>query len=294
MSASSPRETTQPWLPQTELAALHNALTGAEHSKIVKLLAIADTLQRRGAVDDLIAPFRPRLAHLRPARPLRFARLLFMPLDPVIVPPAHWQPKSPLLPRSALLPMAETVCAAMGEDATRIDRMIEGHSTSDHHVVAEAGALLWPSAARLLLQAEPPSGWTEQTGLPAGLFAEIAVSTGAVLEQVLTLQTWRAEAQLGIFVGTTTLHRSCIRSASGGPRRSGCSSPCCSRGCRRWHVLRAAISEVGWAAAADMRAAMELGIAALLERLESDRGIETLILRTTLGEAVRKCAGSPG
>ena len=70
MSSSPPRDAALPWLPQAELAALHTALTEAEHSKIVRLVAAADTLRQRGAVDDLIAPFRTRLAHMAPARPV--------------------------------------------------------------------------------------------------------------------------------------------------------------------------------------------------------------------------------
>ncbi len=207
MSSLPPRQAAEHWLPHTELAALHRTLTGAEHSRIVRLLALADTLHHRGAVDDLIAPFRPHLAQLRPARPLRFVRLLFMPLDPVIVPSADWHPKSPSIPRSALLPMAKAISAPMGEHAARIRRMIEGHSTHDRQVISEVGALLWPSAAQALINSMVPADWTEQTGLPVGLFASIAANTGIVLEQVLTLQTWRAEAQIGVAVRTTALQQ---------------------------------------------------------------------------------------
>ena len=286
MPSLPPKEAAPPWLPQAELAALHCALTEAEHSKIVRLVAAADTLQRRGAVDDLVAPFRTRLAHLGPSRPLRFARLLFMPLDPLIVPPANWHPKSPSIPRSALLPIAETVFAAMGNDAVRIERMIEGHSTRDQQVVVDAGTLLWPAAARALMRCEPPPGWTEQSGFPAGLFSLVAVSIGAVLEQVLTLQTWRAEAQLGIFVGMTALQQILQQVGKGRPEALGMFiALVLARLPKIARLLRGAIAEVGWAAAAEMRAAMETAIGSLLDRLEFDNGIETMILRTTLGDA---------
>ncbi len=286
MSALLPNEATRSGLPLDALAALHNALTETEHSKIVRLLAIADTLQRRGPVDDLIAPFRARLAHLRPGRPLRFARLLFMPLDPLIVPPSRWQPKSPSIPRSALLPMAEAVSAAMGEDAERIQRMVEGHSTLDQQVIVEAGTLLWPGAARVLMQCDAPLGWTEQTGLPAGLFSSIAVSTGTVLEQVLTLQTWRAEAQLGIYVGLTALQQILQHVSRGQPEALGMYiALVLARLPKTARLLRGAIAEVDWTAAATMRAAMEVAVTSLLERLESENGIESMILRTTLSDA---------
>jgi hypothetical protein len=286
MSASPPRPAGRQWPPHTELAVLHSTLTKAEHSKIVRLLALADTLQRRGAVDDVIAPFRTQLAQLRPARPLRFARLLFMPLDPLIVPSADWHPKSPSIPRSALLPMAEAIDAPMGEDAVQIHRMIEGHTTLDRQVIAEAGAQLWPSAAQALIDCRAPDDWTEQTGLPAGLFASIAASTGAVLDQVLTLQTWRAEAQLGIAVGTTALQQVLQQVNQRQPEALGMlMALVLARLPKSARQLRAAIAEIGGTTGLAMRATMETATASLLERLEAENGIETMVLGTTLREA---------
>ncbi len=118
------------WLPQRELSALHNSLAQAQDSQITKLVAMVDAMQDRGVIDDLVAPFRTRLAQMRPARPLRFIRLLFTPLDPLIVPAPRWRPESPSIPRTALSAMAEAARATMGDQVAPIDRMIEGRSTS--------------------------------------------------------------------------------------------------------------------------------------------------------------------
>ena len=65
---------------------------------------MVDAMPNRGAADQLIAPLRARLAHLRPPRPLRFARLLFLPLDPLIVPAARWRAAQPAIPRTVIPP----------------------------------------------------------------------------------------------------------------------------------------------------------------------------------------------
>ena len=287
MSSSLPSApAAQPWLPQTELAALHSALTRAEQSKIVKLLALADTLQNRGAVDDLIAPFRKQLAQLRPSRPLRFVRLLFMPLDPLIVPTAAWKPKLPSIPRCALLPLAEAVSDTMGEEAARIRGMVETHTTHDRQVIAEAGSVLWPSAAQALKRCPTPTAWTQQTGLPDGLFPTMATGVGAVLEHILTLQTWRAEAQLGGAVRTTAVQQVLQQVNKDQPEAVGMFiALVLARLPKAVRQLRAAISEIGGIAAIPMRAAMDGAIASLLERLEAEDGIETVVLGTTLREA---------
>ena len=55
---------------------------------MLRVVGLIDTLDRRGAVDDLLAPIRDRLALLRPARPLTLGRILILPFEDVLV-PAH-------------------------------------------------------------------------------------------------------------------------------------------------------------------------------------------------------------
>jgi hypothetical protein len=166
---------------------LNRELTGARDEQIARVVAMVDALPARGAADHLIAPLRPRLAKLRPARPLRFARLLFTPFDPIVVPGPKWQPGSPSVPRSALEPVAEIVRAELGSRALDIENLIAGRTTADHAIVSRAGALLWPQAARILAQAgAPPALWSE-TGLPTVAYGDLARAVAAVLAQASAL-----------------------------------------------------------------------------------------------------------
>ena len=76
------------------IRALGQAVRGASDSQLLKIAAVVDAQPDRDQLDDLVAGMRPRLARLRPPRPLRFERLLFTPLDPLIVPPQRWRPAS--------------------------------------------------------------------------------------------------------------------------------------------------------------------------------------------------------
>ena len=59
-------------------------LVEARDDQVAQIVAMVDAMPDRGAADHLIAPLRARLARTRPPRPLRFARLLFLPLDPLL------------------------------------------------------------------------------------------------------------------------------------------------------------------------------------------------------------------
>ena len=96
-----------------DVRELQRRLVRAHEAQIKRVVAMVDALPERGAADELIAPLRPRLAQLRPARPLRFCRLLFLPADPLIVPAPQWRPTSLTIPRTALDPLAVSVRDAM-------------------------------------------------------------------------------------------------------------------------------------------------------------------------------------
>src|ERR1700682_2240745 len=82
------------------------SLAVARDEQILQVVAMVDAMPNRGAADQLIAPLRGRLALLRPPRPLRFARLLFLPLDPLIVPAGRWRPEQNTIPRNAIPSLA--------------------------------------------------------------------------------------------------------------------------------------------------------------------------------------------
>lgn len=172
-------------------------LIDARDAQILKVVAMVDAMPNRGAADQLIAPLRPRLALLRPPRPLRFARLLFLPLDPLIVPPARWRAEQSTIPRSAIPSLAASVATELGAVGRKVAAMIEGHTTQDIEVVTAAGALLWRPAAELLADAKQPPDW-DTTGLSGPMLKPLARRIGALLFQAERLHRWMADAAQGL------------------------------------------------------------------------------------------------
>ena len=160
------------------LNSLRHGLSGASDAQLHQVVTMVDALAQRGAVDALLAPLRPRLAQLQPARPLRFARLLFLPLDPLIVQPQQWTAGAITIPRSAIIPLADQVRAALNEDAQAIDAIIVGRTVAEEDVIQTASALLWRRAGDILAAAACPPSWTE-AGLPVSTYTPI-VQTAAI------------------------------------------------------------------------------------------------------------------
>jgi hypothetical protein len=152
-------------------AEMHAALANAPDAKLGRIVGMLDSLESRGAADALLAAARPRLRSLRPARPLRFTRLLSLPLEPLLVGTEAWDGTPRLIPRAALTPLGQAVQAALGEEAERIEAAALGHSMAETALVARLGGVLWPLAARAALP-DPPPGWVS-AGLPADTAAPI-------------------------------------------------------------------------------------------------------------------------
>ncbi len=172
-------------------------LAEARDEQILRAVAMVDAMPERGETDQIIAPLRARLARLRPARPLRFARLLFLPLDPLIVPAARWRADQPSIPRTIIPSLAAAVREGCGPMARTVMAMIEGHTTDDHALIEAAGALVWTDAAAFLLNT-PPSLDQNATGLTPRMHEILARRTGAVLGQADRLQMLASDAAQGL------------------------------------------------------------------------------------------------
>ncbi|PWS38939.1 hypothetical protein DFH01_06745 [Falsiroseomonas bella] len=147
------------------------ALAAAPPEKLGRIVGLLDSLQARGAADALLAAARPRLKDLRPDRPMRFTRLLAVPLEPALVAPEAWTRAPIEIPRSALTPIGDAVRGALGLAADEIEAAALGRTMADAALVARLGARLWPLAAGAVLPAIPP-GW-EAAGLPAASAAPV-------------------------------------------------------------------------------------------------------------------------
>lgn len=173
--------------PNPAIREVARGLAGARDAQILRAVAMVDAMPDRGAADQIVAPSRARLARLRPPRPLRFARLLFLPLDPLIVPPARWRPEQAVIPRSVIPVLANAVEAALGPTAARIHAMIDGRTTADKDVLAAAGDILWTAAPACLMNPRPPADW-DSTGLAVRFHAPLA-------RRIATLLTWAEPIQ---------------------------------------------------------------------------------------------------
>ena len=167
------------------LRPVQHALQSASDDQLIRVVGMLDGLAERGSADALIAPTRDRLARLRPARPLAFARLLFAPVDPLLVPGPKWSRGGPGRPPTALLPLATQVRIELGGLATEVDAMIRGGLADDAALVLRAGTRLWPAAAAVLDRVDPPEGWNEATGLDAADHAAIARCIAGVLSEAV-------------------------------------------------------------------------------------------------------------
>lgn len=165
-------------------------LVRARDEQILKVVSLLDGLPQRGAADSLLEPLRPRLSEIRPPRPLTFTRLLFIPLDPIIVNrPADWRLEDGYLPRSALLPLAELVRAGIGPAVGAIEAEIKGRTTDHQRVIDNVGERVWPLASTVLARAEaPPPGWQKASGLDDALFLPLVGVVSYLLGQARRLR----------------------------------------------------------------------------------------------------------
>ena len=186
----------------TQLAALQappvtevqRKLHCAADEQLAQVLALVDAMPARGAADALIAPLRGRLASIAPARPLSITRLLFRPLDSVIISGPRWSPGIPAVPRTALGSIGNAAVARLGPALQPIQAIIAGRKGKDQAVVDRAGAMLWPMAATVLAALPIPADWTPATGLPESCYAEIRANVAAVLRQAVPLSEWTRRA----------------------------------------------------------------------------------------------------
>lgn len=165
-----------------EMRAMRRELASAPDAQVLQVLRLVDAMADRGQADALLAPLRERLRVLRPPRPLRLSRLLFLPLDPVIVPANAWRPEQALLPRNAILPLTELVRAGLPAQVEAVEQEI----TRNTQAGPALGRLIWPQAGKLLRLAQPPPSWLN-AGLRAADFAPLAAATACCLENALTL-----------------------------------------------------------------------------------------------------------
>lgn len=190
-----------------DLAAVTDALADGPDARLARVTALIDALPDRGAADAVIAPLRGRLRQIRPPRPLRFERLLFLPLDPLIVAAVHWAAGQPAVPRPVISPIARLVRDGLGAEATEIATALEGKDLGDEPAVSRLGARLWPAAARVLRQV-PTAALRDAVAcadVPAEAAGVMLSGIIAVLGQASRLHALALEVRAGLPARMETL-----------------------------------------------------------------------------------------
>ncbi len=174
---------------------LRRRLVDAPDLQLSQVVALLDAMPSRGAADALIEPLRARLAAIAPARQLSLPRLLFKPLDPVILPASRWRPGMPAIPRTALGPIAAACLARLDDISPIVRSTIAGRSSTEAAAIKAGGAVLWPAAGHILETLPLPVDWSCTTGLPETEFAPIRAGLATVLNHAWALETCRTMAQ---------------------------------------------------------------------------------------------------
>lgn len=190
------------------LAAMTEALAGGPDARLTRVTALIDALPERGAADAVIAPLRGRLRQIRPPRPLRFERLLFLPLDPLIVAAGHWEAGQPAVPRPLIAPIARLVRGGLGPGCAGIETAIAGRDVADEPAVSRLGGQLWPAAAAVLRQAyaEAIREAAACLGVPEAAAGPMLSGIVAVLGQATRLHALALEVRAGLAARPETLH----------------------------------------------------------------------------------------
>ncbi len=196
--AADPQANSTPGQASVSGSSIHRQLGDADDEKINKIIAYVDQFGDAAVNRTLLDPLRARLAALRPSRALRLSRLLFIPLDPLIVSPAVWRPGSLRVPRTTLAPLTAAVTARLGTEASRIAGMVGKLDGDAAETIEQAGALLWPRAADILADAPVPPEWRE-TELPEALFGPLARRVAAVIRRGSLLQGLVRDGEQGRF-----------------------------------------------------------------------------------------------
>ncbi len=178
------------------LLGLSKDLRDASDSAILRVTHVIDTLPERGAADRLLDGLRPRLSALRPPRPPALSRVLFWPLQPVIVAPGAWRPGTVGVPRGVITPVTALVRAHLPDAAAVEAGLAAGREPDDR---------LWQDAASILATVPVPVDWEsvafqQQTGIkpqalqPLLVVIRLAFAHTRLLRQVGTEPEPAAEA----------------------------------------------------------------------------------------------------
>jgi hypothetical protein len=197
--------------PNVEGLAANLGQTSDEN--LLRITAMIDRLPDRTRLDGLLTDVRPRLAQLRPPRPLTMMRLLFLPLSGALVDRGAWRQAPGTIPRAALKPIFMLLRDLPNGPFADADNAPAHAVFSDLDLVEDLGRPVWDAAARLCEKITPGSRWSEAGFTPEDFRTMMRLAVGI----------WRHASPIwGVLRhGTAPVSANLLRSALSGPASEG-------------------------------------------------------------------------
>jgi hypothetical protein len=188
-------------------------LSAASDENLLRIIAMIDRRPDRTKLEGLVIDIRPRLARLRPPRPVTMTRLLFLPLSGALVNRSAWRQDPATIPRAALKLIFALLHDLPGTHLTETEAAIQHAVFSDLAVVDRYGRPLWEAAARFCEKITPGSRWAE-AGFSADEFR---------IMMRLAAGVWRHAGPLWDVLrrGTAPISADALRAALTGPASEG-------------------------------------------------------------------------
>lgn len=157
-------KTVDPSVFRNMLVRLKADGANTDPQKLAEIFLLADRLDERERFEPLLDMLRPRLRTIsdRIARPASLGRVLFLPIEYLLVPSSSWRAGHLTIPRSALQPVIQMLPLALGADHPRLASELVGRTMKDIDALMGVGDILWPRMSQVLLgvaqgQTELPS-----------------------------------------------------------------------------------------------------------------------------------------
>jgi hypothetical protein len=164
-------------LPEGFGALMENLGTISDEN-LLRIMAMIDRLPGRSQLDPLLSEVRPRLAQLRPPRPVTFTRLLFLPLAGALVDQADWRREPEAVPRTALHIISALISDLLGDASQGIAEALRPANFSNFAVVEKFGRPLWEGAARVGERINPDKRWADAGFSPEDFRSIMRLATG--------------------------------------------------------------------------------------------------------------------
>lgn len=163
----------------TETRALGSMIKTSSDQALSKIVELVDRLSNTEVHARLLGPSLRRLKRLRPPRPASLTRVLCMPLTGALVDPLQWRRAEGRIPRSALMPLVESLTQLLGPQVEALSLQLRGRNLEENKIVGQIGRPLWQAAGAAAPQLVHNASWA-RAGLAQQDFAAITRLAGAL------------------------------------------------------------------------------------------------------------------